>query len=663
MNTKFTCLEGNSVRRCHSRRRLGCRRSIGRGQVQSSPPDTARRSRRRPSGAPSGTRSAPSNGGPRKRPGRRDTALALDCCWSRTALHGRLWTSSPRTARSKDGGCSRCGRSLAESSSGCRAPAPTSQHSRGYQRVDRTFISLASIHHNVYDKYQSQNANLLFVVSADHQSADASIPEPQHGYVIFLPSGEDVLEGLGSQIEVLESFSFSYNRRGKFVVVVLEEKVQDSEHISKIILSSMWRRNNIFNALVVVQSKKKSTFDLFSLFPFESEECGESDAVALLDQWTFPTGFQHGDGLQLTKEPPNDLKGCSTTITVSIHEPFVIVTKNQTNNNGDTVLELEGLDLVFLDFIKEGMNFSVIFDVATDDYAKEYGRLLDGRSINIGNYFLIPHQYSYADLTTPYVITAAELFVPCSRQKPHSGSVLRVFAPSVWFALVAVLLLGAMVFLLFHKNGMESRTYKFSSLLSLCTVFQSLFTSFLIDPGYESEIETIDDVNERGLTVMFNGFMKYTEGLVGIKFLEMFKYTRHSEDNASWLEGLLKHRNASILYDKFRIEQYAAKEGIAELCAIWTYAKTGLVFLLSKGHPLLKRFDLLIRRCLEAGFLDRYWSLLKTRNILANNNMNESKSDYTVFGVLHLQNYFLFLAIGCFLSTTAFVFEYMHNRH
>jgi hypothetical protein len=87
------------------------------------------------------------------------------------------------------------------------------------------------------------------------------------------------------------------------------------------------------------------------------------------------------------------------------------------------------------------------------------------------------------------------------------------------------------------------------------------------------------------------------------------------------------------------------------------------VFLLRRGHPVIERFNVVIRRCLEAGLGDKYWSHLHF-NLTLQNMRKLEESDcqacsdmYFVFPLTHLRVVFIVLGFGYVLSVVVFVTE------
>ncbi|PSN33217.1 Ionotropic receptor 707 [Blattella germanica] len=540
------------------------------------------------------------------------------------------------------------------------------------------------------------------LISSDSQSTDADIPELHHGYVIFLLPDEDIITSLEVQIEDLQTFSFSYNRRAKFIIVVLLEDNDDPHNLSKEILNTIWIKDNIVNAVVVVRAvdihdaqknEETKVYDIYSLFPFRSEYCGESNDTDLLDQWTLSKGFLNGNKL-MHEKLPNDLLGCVLLIDIYHVPPFVFIKENYIDTQK---YDFDGISVVFLNFISEAMKFSTKF-LIDKGWDGVIGRMMDGRGIGVAAYVMLPQSYSYADLSIPYAFTNYLLYVPCAKKNPSSGNVLKVFSTAVWLVSVSVLLLVSILFFILQRNDPKVAGYKtwlscilnvwavflsasvpsmpmasqfrmfFFTFLCFCfalnTIFQSFFTSYLIDTGYERQIESIEDLNEIGVTFLSNENIFFTEQFTGVRFISNFKYTKLCESYDECCMEMLKFQNSSILEDKFKIEYYASIVRVDGLCTIWRYDTTGYVIPVSRGHPILGKFNYLIQKCLENGCFERYWSLfLWSNRVLSANNDNEESFSYSSFGLEHIQICFSFLVIGYILSICTLCSEHVCYRY
>ena len=94
--------------------------------------------------------------------------------------------------------------------------------------------------------------------------------------------------------------------------------------------------------------------------------------------------------------------------------------------------------------------------------------------------------------------------------------------------------------------------------------------------------------------------------------------------------------------------------------------KLNLVMYLSTGNPLIHRANTIIRRTLEAGLVDHYWSMVKWRDRFKNVAKSTYEADligdneYFSLTLSHLKAAFIILAVGYILCSILFIAEFLH---
>ncbi|PSN51178.1 Ionotropic receptor 732 [Blattella germanica] len=549
--------------------------------------------------------------------------------------------------------------------------------------------------------YVSNKTKLPLLISTDSQEFERDIPEPQHGYVIFLFPEEDILDSLEIQIEALRSYTFSYNRRGRFVVVVLDGWLGKSQTLAKDILITLWKMDNIVNSVVMIRTSGDientsdeehfGLYDVYTLFPYQSEHCGESEDVVLVGQWTPANGFENSDTLFPEKVPP-DLRGCIWTAEISYSPPYGFL-NNYTDVNGNVAYELEGVNSVFLQFASRGMNFSLRFVkwLSLNDW---YVRMTNANVISIGYNALSPQLCSFADVTVPHFYISIDLYVPRALRNAVSGNFLQVFSVLVWSLLVLLLILVAVLFRSYQRDETSLSRAPFSECLlkawavhlsvsvdcaskkpefrvffilfvlycfAVNTIFQSFFTSFLVEPGFEKQIETIEDLNQRDMPLFLTDGMKLFEYFTGFSLSEKFKTVESCSDTTKCLENVCNRRSGAVLVEKHFAEYQQALAGVGDdqkLYNIWTVVSFFLVFTFRKGLPLQERFNSFIHKCLESGLPHRYYCELIRNITIENVNRNLESTDlFIAFNLAHLKMCFLLLGLGYVVSLFVFISE------
>jgi hypothetical protein len=84
-----------------------------------------------------------------------------------------------------------------------------------------------------------------------------------------------------------------------------------------------------------------------------------------------------------------------------------------------------------------------------------------------------------------------------------------------------------------------------------------------------------------------------------------------------------------------------------------------MTVLFKKGNPLLDRFNILMRRYLEAGFQEMFWTELQHRAPLRGaERFTEAAGDmFFAFSISHLMPAFVVLLVGTVLSSVVFFVE------
>jgi len=200
----------------------------------------------------------------------------------------------------------------------------------------------------------------------------------------------------------------------------------------------------------------------------------------------------------------------------------------------------------------------------------------------------------------------------------------------------------------------------------MSTVFQAFFTSYLVEPGYGKKFETFDDLLHSNLAYGYNDVTEVGMSSTSYRELWSFPHWRRQDCN-DIVECTRRIANNDQLctISATRISQYIVSEmGIADstksLCTLKDNLFTiGFIFLLNNGSPFLNRLNVLTRRSLEGGHLDRYWAqLLWITNLSSKMRFGDGEEDlYFVFSLFHLSPAFCILGFGYMLGLAVFLVE------
>jgi hypothetical protein len=461
------------------------------------------------------------------------------------------------------------------------------------------------------------------------------------------------------------------------------------------------------------------SFDLYTWFPYESGQCGKTEEVVLLDRCVLGKHRPLSTNISLfSSKTPLNFHGCPLRVSTRDTRPNMILAMDN-KTDGRITYEYTGTEAVYLLLLNERMNMTLVFlpppkkMYLMDFFYYSLSSILSGDAdIAMGNFPLNHLPLAYSEHTTPYLHGKYKWYVPCAKPIRRIDNLINLFTAPAWLVLVLLLVLSAATFWcianipyrcvtkesLAYRNLSQCcskvwaaflgvsvaempRTFRlrifFFLFVCYCfainTVFQAYFTSFLIEPVYDKQIHTFDELQSNKLRYLEHPSM--TE--LGV-FLNYYKHKKlrgnHERclDYEQCLSRLLAgERVTMIVLDHWA--EYAASisgRGQASLCAIdENEFSMGFTMYLSKGSLFRDRFNVLIQRCLEAGLGNKYrsqltWNLtLQRSGEQGGGDVGSSNNVYFAFTVSHLEVAFCLLAFGGALSSIVFIAELLSKHH
>ncbi|KAJ9580371.1 hypothetical protein L9F63_004006 [Diploptera punctata] len=568
------------------------------------------------------------------------------------------------------------------------------------------------------------NSNLLWPVSVlQFKNNDSFFDVPvvaNKCYIIFINSqNEDFIDIFYDVMNLLQSMS-SWNYRAKFLVVTYGKLPVDvsSAEVARQVLSILNSIENITNAVLLIASvdaKSNSiringnttNITIMYAYTFSSnlnDEC-YSQTPLLIGQWNLNNEYE--SIMNKTDYFPSKLRiqfmGCTLNIAAAGPEPYVMKLNGSNDGKDDFFVRGLGVELVILFAAK--MNFTVHFLEPVTKIISEpliaMSLSLQRREIDIATGY-IPHAQPmdlYVDFSVTMFIETLRYIVPCPRPMTKTQRIMTLFSLATWASIGLSLIFVSFSFWLMSNIPVRRNNFAGFNLLAQCfsaawsvllgvsvpqmpfslrtrslfiiyvwycfaisTVFQAFFTSFLVEPGYEMQLKTIDDVIRAGLVLGSYNVMDYVRMVVPFDDLNYFKETL-CEDIEECIRDVMFERNTftgSTTYfpsyvASFRefIDNLEITRGITHDNLIFTMP---FGYILPKGSPLLDVLNDHIRRCLEGGLLELFWSRIKHDVKLKAEQMDE-EGEYVVFNMTHLLPVFIVLIFGYILSATVFFFE------
>jgi len=482
------------------------------------------------------------------------------------------------------------------------------------------------------------------------------------------------------------------------------------------------------NALPSVHVSSNEAIDLYTWYPFlANERCGKVSRVDVIDKWHVENskGFLKNTNLFPNKISGNSM-GCSVKVATRAPPPL-IAEMAQGSKEKYSVPELN-----ILRCILEKLNLSVEYKVLvpTNKSHFEMGTdLIDetvsgDTDISIGALTVRDKFMSRADCTLSYLQDAVQWYVPCPKYAKPWTALLRVYTSDAWVYMLClpiplVICMHRIAIRVYKYHLRESQRYMtFQScffiacsiglgvsvpelprttilrtfvFLLICfssfkaTVFQNYYTTFLLNPGFEKQISNIRDILESGIQF---GYTPDTEE--SLKYVtNEYEYNIMQErrvmcdDQCQCLELMLNDANfacvSNTLCAEFAKQSCGSSYVRCNVCVLpKEIDKLRGTMYLKRGHPLLIRFNKIIRRLTEVGLISKWKkdSLSKQKLIFFSSPLSYGKNIFVTKNIVadriyekryfalsrsHFTVAFFYLILGCTLSFCVFIVELVYG--
>jgi hypothetical protein len=561
----------------------------------------------------------------------------------------------------------------------------------------------------------------ILIFRQGSEATQNMITQAPHSYIVLLwPDEEnDLIETLRDLVQNIFLYDNLVNSRSKFLVVVTDFGMKYPNIIATNVTEMLRKNFNIFNSFVVVPSALSSnnmaegkSFDVYTWFPYESEQCGTVKGAVLLQRYN----FQNDKCFSTTKsflpsKVSSKINGCPVTVSTWEVRPNTFISKTQ---DGGDEYQYRGVEMEFLFLLSEAMNMTIRFLPPPNRtmHLSEYfvhmlATIYAGEAdIAMGNFPLNYRAASFGEPTVPYIYNSYKWYVPCAKPIRKVDNVINIFTFPAWLAVILVLALSSLSFWAIANSPSisltkESTAYKsisrtfnyawsvfvgvsvaqlprtdrlrFLFILFVCycfavnTVFQAFFTSYLIEPRFDKQIGTIDELNASGITYLRHPSLDDLASYINYHQHDELKIPQKDCENyTECMLYFLEGKDVTVMVTDIWAEYFAFSAGKSKksLCTIdENVFSMGLVMYVAKGYPLLDRFNAVLQSCVEAGLGGKFWSELTWNESLSRSRQSDSSDEYSgssmyfAFTVFHLRVAFCLLAVGAVLSFTVFIFE------
>ncbi|PSN31493.1 hypothetical protein C0J52_28197 [Blattella germanica] len=510
------------------------------------------------------------------------------------------------------------------------------------------------------------------------------------GYIIFLWTNEyNEIEYLEEQMHELQ-YTKSWNSRGKFIIIIPDLGKESINSLALNISQTLWSDKSLRN----MSNEGISTF---TSFPYEKENCdGTINTVKRIHLWNDCKNDLKSNFQLFSNKIPRNFQECPLRVsTVGI--PPYLITSHKIVDSKEIFTHVHGYSLEFIYILSELFNFKVIVNyqatqMTSEAYLKMFNHLFEDESdLGLG---IIPNAARVSDLfdmSIPYMFESIKIMIPCPNQIPRTERVFGIFQISVWVVLIISVIVISLVqrqLEIFHedvhcfKSISSSLENSWAVLLGLSihqlpktlilrqhfflyvlycmvisTIFQAFFTTYLVEPGYERQLKTIDEfIESRILYGQVQIFAKLLQAETAIQRYNKFTFSGIDcgDDYYSCIERIIAKKDFSALCTHSLAYYVANKMGFRDPNKVTCFIEEplisgGNVVIFQKGNPLMLLVNEIYERIIEGGIVNRYMSMVNNEARLRSN-YTENNNAYFVFSLSHISPIFAFLVIGYAIS-------------
>ncbi|PNF40503.1 hypothetical protein B7P43_G08155 [Cryptotermes secundus] len=478
--------------------------------------------------------------------------------------------------------------------------------------------------------------------------------------------------------------SVVWNSRARFLIVLSVESPTPRMMALRII-QEFWENTRVLEAVVLVQHNTEVHF--YTWFPYQSgDHCDTVTTVTLLKKQTI--GYYDestGNGDLFQNKVPKNFQGC----------PLRVL-----NTGGSD-------DIAPIDNILRNFNFTLVKGKRSnmpiskhEEISLALFRIMFGEAdILYGGIPLIYDIAKVVDVTVPFFETKLAWYVPCGKPYSRIQRISQIFSMYLWFALSGTIFLVTAVIWCLANRALEIRVYRHvSSILyniwaivlgvsvtamprtfrlrtiifpwicycfAISSVFQTFFTSYLVDPGLQQQISSIDELLGSGMQFGFRPDLKhYYEKSDRRRNQELLNRSGGCSSTSECLRRIIRTRDYATIAESWYVKKVLSKSRNGEYVCPMNDVEIFPIYLivcLSKGHMFLDPLNKITFSLIEAGII-----LQESKQQKIYNDIIIKKEDndegYFVFTIVHLRMVFYLLFLGYFLSFIALLAEILCHR-
>jgi hypothetical protein len=537
---------------------------------------------------------------------------------------------------------------------------------------DTVDMMLKRVHqYTLWHLHVSRPDNLVFRRMKEQEDKVGS-------YVMFTTGHEDAV----SQAEGLIA-STSWNNRALFLVVV-RNPTANPERLALSVVENLWENVRVFNIVILVATD--TTFHLYTWFPYgQHKQCGEVRQLVPINVLNGAGNRNITTDIKLfSYQAPTNFWGCPVTVS-SIYR-----TGTSQKLISDFLLRL---------------NFSVTYihsPTESSDYVTRatgaVARFISGYSDIVTA--IVP-QYDLIKLGEPSqdVEWYKHIwYVPCAKPIDRIEKIATIFSVTLWIAMIVVFMATVITIWQLARLSRQDDTYKdISTILyngwavvvgvgvtkmpqsnhlrivifawicycfSISTVFQTFFTSFLVDPGLHKQIANLHELSqskmEYGVPPGIGNMYDIEDELINIT-----NKGHPCHDSNKCVERIIDTGNFALFGESRSINEYLASAKKKDKVCVMNYYDVDpqkMVNLFSRGTQILEQFNKFVTRMQESGEITKHEKDVWTNSSHVDDEEDISQTIF-VFSISHLLVAFYVLSIGHSLGFVMFLLEMLPHSY
>jgi hypothetical protein len=189
-----------------------------------------------------------------------------------------------------------------------------------------------------------------------------------------------------------------------------------------------------------------------------------------------------------------------------------------------------------------------------------------------------------------------------------------------------------------------------------------------VEPDYEKKLETLDDLLHSDVNYAYNSALNYIHDIIFSSEFNTFIKNKtpkvYCRDVPQCVERMITKRDIATIVPSFLVAYIARELGTVDVdkvvCSLdETIFSPSITVRFKRGNAIVESFNVLMRRYLEAGLMERQWRELQHRAALKGaDRFGQAAGDmFLAFSVSQLKPAFVVLLVGTVLSSVVFIGE------